>query len=146
MKVDGDAGRRAIEHLTSPQLPSAFLFSHGEGKAHSMNHIQLLSERFGGALLVRPVVAGQVIAMAKPSVYNRVSAGTFPLPLVETPVGRMVRVTDIASYLDSLEPIMPIKVEREPKPKGRPTKVEQVEAQRRHLTVPELRAQRSLGV
>lgn len=97
-------------------------------------------------MLVRPVVAGQVIAMAKPSVYNRVSAGTFPLPLVETPVGRMVRVTDIASYLDSLEPIMPIKVEREPKPKGRPTKVEQVEAQRRHLTVPELRAQRSLGV
>lgn len=110
-----------------------------------MTHLQILSAQFGGALLVRPVAAGQVIAMAKPSVYNRVSAGTFPLPLVETPVGRMVRVADIAAYLDSLTPIMPIKAEGEPKPKGRPTKEEQVEAKRRHISVPELRAQRSLA-
>lgn len=110
-----------------------------------MKHLQLLSERFGGALLVRPVVAGSVINMAKPSVYNRVSAGTFPIPLVETAVGRMVRVADIAAYLDSLEPVMPIKAKGEPKPKGRPTKEEQVEAQHRHITVPELRAQRSLA-
>lgn len=111
-----------------------------------MNHLQILSAQFGGALLVRPVTAGGVIRMAKPSVYNRVSAGTFPIPLVETAVGRMVRVVDIAAYLDSLEPIMPIKVEGGPKPKGRPTKTEQVEAKRRGITVPELRAQRSLEV
>lgn len=112
---------------------------------HHMSHLQLLSEHFGGALLVRPVAAGSVINMAKPSVYNRVSAGTFPIPLVETAVGRMVRVTDIAAYLDSLALIMPIKAESEPKPKGRPTKEEQIEAKRRHMTVPELRAQRSLA-
>lgn len=82
--------------------------------------------------------------MAKPSVYNRVSAGTFPLPLVETPVGRMVRVTDIASYLGSLEPIQPQPKPAAPDARGRPTKVEQVEAQRRGITVPELRAQRAL--
>lgn len=109
-----------------------------------MNHLQLLSERFGGALLVRPITAGQVIAMAKSSVYNRVSAGTFPLPLVETPVGRMVRVADIVVYLDSLTPIMPIKAEGEAKPKGRPTKVEQMKAKRRGLTIPELRAQKNI--
>lgn len=110
-----------------------------------MNHLQILSEQFGGALLVRPVVAGGVINMAKPSVYNRVSAGTFPIPLVETAVGRMVRVTDIAAYLDSLTPIMPINAEGESKHKGRPTKEEQVEAQRRGITVPELRTQRRLA-
>lgn len=111
-----------------------------------MTHLQLLSERFGGALLIRPVVAGSVIAMSKQSVYNRCSSKTFPLPLVETPVGRMVRVTDIASYLDSLESIQPQLKPAAPAGRGRPTKAEQVEAQRRGITVRELRAQRSLEV
>lgn len=110
-----------------------------------MTHLQILSAQFGGALLVRPVAAGQVIAMAKPSVYNRVSAGTFPLPLVETPVGRMVRVADIAAYLDSLTPIMPQPKTASPARRGRPGKAEEVEAKRRHISVLELRAQRSLA-
>ena len=103
-----------------------------------MNTYQLLSERFNGALLVRPVVAGAVINMAKPSTYDRVSAGTFPLPLVYTSIGRMVRVADIANYIDSLSPIMPT-VTPLPGRAGRPTKVESVEAQRRGITVAELR-------
>lgn len=106
--------------------------------------LKCLLERFNGAMLVRPVVAGTVICMAKPSVYNRCHLGTFPLPLVETTTGRMVRVVDIAAYLDSLTPIMPTKDDDEPKPRGRPNKAEEVEAKRRACTVPELRAQRSL--
>jgi len=109
-----------------------------------MSTLQCLLNRFDGAMLVRPVAAGLVINMAKPSVYNRVSAGTFPLPLVKTSTGHMVRVSDIADYIDALEPIKPIA-----KPLhggvGRPTKAEQVEAQRRGISVPEMRAQRSLG-
>jgi len=102
--------------------------------------LQILFEHFKGALLVRPVDAGAVINMAKPSVYNRVCAGTFPLPLVETSIGKMVRVTDIALYLDSLIPLMPKAAESTPARAGRPTKVEQVKAGRLGVSVPVMRA------
>lgn len=102
--------------------------------------LQILVERFNGALLVRPVDAGTVINMARPSVYNRVCAGTFPLPLVETSIGKMVRVTDIASYLDCLTSIMPKTPENSPVRAGRPTKAEEVKAQQLGVSVPVMRA------
>lgn len=110
-----------------------------------MDHLQLLAKQFDGALLVRPVLAGSVINMAKPTVYNRISSGTFPLPIVETSYGKMVRVADIAAYLDSLTPIISDACEMSPHRKGRPTKREQVEAEKRNMTVKELRASRCLG-
>lgn len=110
-----------------------------------MNHLQLLTERFGGALLVRPVVAGSVINMAKPSTYNRVAAGTFPIPLVNTSIGRMVRVADIADYLDNLTPIIP-RPQPVALPLGRPTRAMEVAAKKCGLSVKEYRAQTSINL
>lgn len=108
-----------------------------------MSTLELLLKRFDNALMVRPVVAGQVLAMAKPTVYNSLCQGNFPVSTVDTRMGRMVRTTDLAHYIDSLTPIPP----KQKSTKGRigaPTKAERVEAQRRGITVRELRAQRNL--
>ena len=100
--------------------------------------LQILLTRFNGALLVRPVVAGHVINMAKQSVYNCLSMGTFPLPVVETATGRMVRVNDIANYIDRLTPTMPTPdIDTPTNLKGRPKKVVQLAAKKLGISVPE---------
>lgn len=109
--------------------------------------LQSLFERYPGALLIKPTEAGRLLNQSRQSTYNQVCTGRFPITLVVDHLNRkMVRITDFAAYIDSMtlaqpKPPQPRKAE---KPKGRPTKAEQVEAQRRGITVPELRAQRSL--
>jgi hypothetical protein len=105
--------------------------------------LQILIERFNGVLMVRPVVAGYVVNMAKSSVYNRLSLGTFPLPVVETATGLMVRLSDLATYIDGLTPTMPIReVKPCPSNKGRPKKIVQLSAQRLGLSVSEYYARK----
>lgn len=100
--------------------------------------LDLLLRQFGGAHLVTIRQSGLVIGLQPQTSYNLVSRGKFPLPLVDTGGKRMVRVVDIAKYIDSLaDPIfIPPAVSQAPAPlivvtsppkkkPGRPTKVEQ---------------------
>lgn len=63
---------------------------------------QNLIDRFGGALLIRPVDAGGILGRDKGTVYNQVSGGTFPVPLVLEGTRRMVKVSDLAHYIENL--------------------------------------------
>lgn len=64
--------------------------------------VDFLVRQFGGAHIVSIRHAGLVIGLQQQTSYNLVCKGRFPLPLVETNGKRMVRVVDIAAYLDSL--------------------------------------------
>lgn len=112
-----------------------------------MDTLQLLESRFPGALLVKPTDAGALLNQSRQSTYNQLCQGRFPIPTVTDHLGRrMVRLLDLAAYIDGMavaQPLPPQPRKRD-KPQGRPTKVEQVEAARRGITVPELRAQRNL--
>jgi len=109
--------------------------------------LQSLFDRYPGALVIKPTEAGRLLNQSRQSTYNQVCNGRFPIPMVVDHLGRkMVRITDLADYIDSMTAIQPAptQLRKAEKPQGRPTKVEQVEAQRRGITVPELRAQRNL--
>lgn len=109
--------------------------------------LAILEARYPGALIVKPTEAGRLLNQSRQSTYNQVCNGRFPIPLVVDHLNRkMVRLTDLAAYIDGMAAIQPLPPEprKNDLPKGRPTKEEQVEAQRRGITVPELRAQRSL--
>lgn len=102
--------------------------------------LELLLKRFDNALMVRPVVAGQILAMAKPTVYNSLSKGNFPVTTVDTRMGRMVRVADLAEYIDSLTPILPTQKPAKGRT-GAPTKAEREKArQMGFASVAEMRA------
>jgi hypothetical protein len=69
--------------------------------------LDLLLRQFGGAHLVTIRQSGLVIGLQPQTSYNLVSRGKFPLPLVDTGSKRMVRVLDIANYIDTLaDPII----------------------------------------
>ena len=113
-----------------------------------MNTMEFLESRFPGAVLIRPSDVGALLSQSRQSSYNQVSSGRFPVPLVVDHLNRkMVRLSDLAAYLDGMQTIQPLPAEprKQPKTLGRPTKTEQVEAGRRGLTVQELRAQSRIG-
>lgn len=107
--------------------------------------LALLESRYPGALIVKPTEAGRLLNQSRQSTYNQVCTGRFPIPLVTDHLNRrMVRLIDLANYIDGMTTIQPLPpVTR--KAKGRPTKVEQVEANRLGLSIRELRAQRNLA-
>ena len=112
-----------------------------------MNTAAILEARFPGVLVIKPVLAGSLLNQSHQSTYNQVSAGRFPVKLIVDHLGRkMVRLSDLAEYIDSLSTVEPQPTEpcNIATPKGRPTKVEQMEAQRRGITVQELRAQTNI--
>ena len=81
--------------------------------------------------------------------YTARCRGTFPVRVTRIGAGLAVRTSDLIDYLRTGQnQATPREVRREIQPHhaGRPTKSEQVEAQRRHLTVRELRAQSSLEI
>lgn len=84
---------------------------------------------FDNQLLVTPAKAGAVaFGWAPQTVYNRLSAGTFPLPLV-TPVAageRMVRVTDVISFLFGLQFAPHVASPAQKRKRGRPSKRQQL--------------------
>lgn len=100
-----------------------------------MAHLQILQEKFPGALVIRPVEAGFIIGQGQQSTYNQLSSGRFPVQMVIDHLGRkMVRLLDLANYLDGLQS-MP--APEKPKKRGRPTKREQFERVARQSRVEE---------
>ena len=75
-------------------------------------------------LLITPVEAGKSIGLSAGSTYNKLSAGTFPIPIVTIGGRKMVRVRDLERTIDELPEIAP-----KPKKRGRgaPTKAERLE-------------------
>lgn len=100
-------------------LPSASV-------AHQFpNHLQ-------NRLLITPVEAGACVGWAKQTVYNKLHDDVFPIPLVEFNGRKMVRVADLARYINGLEPNAPAKLSRRP---GRPTKIESIHAKSKNKWV-----------
>lgn len=106
--------------------------------------LALLETRYPGALLVKPTEAGRLLNQSRQSTYNQVCTGRFPIQLVTDHLNRrMVRLIDLAAYIDGMAVIQPLPPEPR-KAKGRPPKVEQVEAQRRGFaSVSAMRANRA---
>lgn len=95
--------------------------------------LALLESRYLGALLVKPTEAGRLLNQSRQSTYNQVCAGRFPISLVVDHLNRkMVRLIDLANYIDGMaaviKPLQPPEPRKNDLPKGRPIKVEQVEA------------------
>ena len=59
----------------------------------------ILAERYGLRLNMEQL--GEVLGMAKTSIYNAVSAGTFPVPTYMDGGKRWADFRDVASYLDA---------------------------------------------
>lgn len=82
---------------------------------------------FRGRACVSPAEAGTAIFGWQPSTcYNRIFAGTFPLPLVEIGGKKMVRVSDIAVALGeppTQTPAANVSVPETRRSRGRPRKV-----------------------
>lgn len=104
--------------------------------------LKLLQSRFPLALMIRPVDAGVTISQSRQSTYNQLSQGKFPVACVMDHLGRkMVRLTDLADYIDGLVAVQHQEATLPVKKKGRPTKAAQVDAKRLGVTVRALRAQ-----
>lgn len=83
--------------------------------------LQLLLAQFNNAHVVTIKQAGAAIGLQQQTTYNQVHARRFPIPLVDGGGKRMVRVIDIAAFIDGLTPCQkPIKAKR-----GRPTRKKQ---------------------
>lgn len=84
--------------------------------------LQLLLAQFNNAHVVTIKQAGAAIGLQQQTTYNQVHTRRFPIPLVDGGGKRMVRVIDIAAFIDGLTPSQKhLKAHR-----GRPTKAEQV--------------------
>lgn len=106
------------------------------------NHLELIQDRFPGALLLKPTQAGSFLNLSKQSSYNRVARRNFPVPLVRDALGRhMVRLVDLAAYLDGLTVIHPAQPAAK-SARGRPSKKESIEAQHAGVSVAQLRGQK----
>ena len=120
----------------------------GDRKA-VMQTLSQLQSQFPGVLLIKPAAAGLVIGLKPQSTYNRLVAGRFPLPVVQTGFGKMVRLSDLSEFIDNLNSpspaITPAATAAPVKGRGRPSKAETIEAARRGMSVRELRAQSSLA-
>ena len=104
--------------------------------------LQLLLAQFNNAHIVTIKQAGAAIGLQQQTTYNQIHTRRFPIPLVDGGGKRMVRVIDIAAFIDGLPPSQkPFKVRR-----GRPTHKERAarEAARRSLSIMELQTQASI--
>lgn len=108
---------------------------------------KIIESLFPGALLIKPVQAGALLGQSRQSTYNQVSAGRFPVQMVIDHLGRkMVRLADLAAYLDSLQvvPTKPVEPTKTQLPQGRPPKSIQVAARKLGITVPQFYAQKAV--
>jgi predicted DNA-binding transcriptional regulator AlpA len=103
--------------------------------------LDLLMQQHNGAHVININQAGAALGLKKQSTYNSIQKKTFPLPIVEVGGRRVVRLLDLANFLDGLTSA------RRP---GRPSHKERearrlaAEAAKRGLSVQELQAQSSL--
>lgn len=91
-------------------------------------HFTFLTQQFPGRLLITPIEAGGVLGFSKPASYKRVCNGgrkDFP-PFVFCSGRKMIRIIDLAEYLERLNNIPPNPPAPTGKRRGRPTKVEQL--------------------
>lgn len=102
---------------------------------------QALFAQFNGAHIVRINQAGAAIGLRPQSTYNAIQKKTFPLTVVEVGGRRVVRLLDIANYLDGLTPA---RRPGRPSHKERATRKLTAEATKRGLSVQELQAQSSI--
>jgi len=80
-----------------------------------------LESVFPGLALVPVLHAGQCLSYAAQTTKNKVHDGTFPIKTILVGGKRVVKKTDLASYIDSLGQDKPRR--------GRPTKAEQLQRQ-----------------
>ena len=88
--------------------------------AHLTQTEALLLVQFGGRLNVPVVAAGHALGLARQTVRNRITAGTFPVPTFLVGSRRFVRLFDLASFIDALGTSVLAHG------RGRPTKAQQV--------------------
>jgi hypothetical protein len=76
-------------------------------------------------LLITPAQAGAAIGYAPQTTWNLLSDEEFPIPTVKRGKRKMVRVSDLVRYVDSLEPDAATCIKQSRRP-GRPTKAESI--------------------
>lgn len=99
--------------------------------------LQLLLARFPGAVQIPFSSAATAIGMAVQTGRNQLVRGTFPVRTIKLGGRRMVRLDDLAKYLDGAARTSGESGKR----RGAPTKEERLEAKRRGVSVRELRAE-----
>jgi len=61
--------------------------------------LQMLADQVGGRLMISVREAGPLIGISGRTAQNRVSAGTFPVPIIADGGRARVRLFDVARYL-----------------------------------------------
>lgn len=64
--------------------------------------LTILTSVFPGRALVRMTDAARAIGMAEQTARNKLLSGTFPVPTVTQGRQRLVKLTELAAYIDSL--------------------------------------------
>lgn len=103
-----------------------------EDTLSSLSVAHQLPDHLQNRLLITPVEAGACVGWAKQTVYNKLHDDVFPIPLVEFNGRKMVRVGDLARYIDGLEPNASAQLSRR---LGRPTKIESIHAKSKKMGV-----------
>jgi hypothetical protein len=95
-----------------------------------LSNLDIITKQFPGKALLKLTEAGTLLGMSKGTCYNKKCRGEFPVPVFYMDKKPMVRVLDLAHYLDRGEvvktPVGPFDEVHKPKKVGRPTKVEQM--------------------
>lgn len=99
--------------------------------------IAILEARFPGRFNLPLIAVGKLFGWAERSARNRLHEGKFSVPTSTIGSRRFARIDDVAAALDALS-VSPATPRR--RRAGRPSKVEEVAARARGLTVPQLRA------
>jgi hypothetical protein len=91
-------------------------------------HFSFLTQQFPGKLLITPVEAGGVLGFSKPASYKRVCNGGRQdfCKFVICSGRKMVRLIDLAEYLDKLNSTPPVALTPGKRARGRPTKAEEI--------------------
>lgn len=99
-----------------------------------MNNLTVIAAAYPGKALLTLGEAAKLLGFKTQTAYNLRYKGEFPVPLFYQNKRPMVRVIDLAAYLDRGEPLQePVEVFDEvhkPRKRGRPTKVEQMQRAR----------------
>lgn len=136
------APRAEPEGLKNDQ-PSEFMppWGHGQLMGLAMSStLKLLLARFPGAIQIPLAAAAEACSMSVQTARNQLVSGAFPIKTHKLGGRRMVRLDDLASYLDAVSGAgKPLQAAS----RGRPSKTERLEAERQGITVRELRAQRA---
>ena len=102
--------------------------------------LEILSARHPGAVLLPFVDAGAALAMKLQTARNQLVAGVFPVPTHKVGGRRVVRIDDLAAYIDSQTCVAPVGPRL-----GTSSKAERLAAKVAGVSVKQLRAQQEGG-